>query len=162
MCVLRKFIQFDYQMSVFRQLVPFDFQMCVLRKSIPFNHQVCVLRHFIPFDFQMCVLRKSIPFDYQMCVLRQSIPCILLSDVRFATITWGTGRRGTCPWRSIAASSPSAASYGTSPSETFPLNKVGTFSVHSVVDPFHFDTDPVPMITDPGRILTKIQGFEIS
>ena len=38
---------------------------------------------------------------------------------------------------------------------------VGTCSVS---DPFHFD--PVPMITDPdpgpGRILTKIQGFEIS
>ena len=36
----------------------------------------------------------------------------------------------------------------------------------SVVDPFHFDTDLVPMITDPdpdpGRILTKIQSFEIS
>ena len=34
------------------------------------------------------------------------------------------------------------------------------------MDPFHFDTDPdlVPVITDPdpGRILTKIQSFEIS
>ena len=29
----------------------------------------------------------------------------------------------------------------------------------SVVDPFHFDLDSDP---DPGRILTKNQGFEIS
>ena len=35
----------------------------------------------------------------------------------------------------------------------------------SVVDPFHFDTDPDSDPTpdpDPGRILTKIQSFEIS
>jgi len=34
----------------------------------------------------------------------------------------------------------------------------------SVADTFHFDTDPDPMITDPdpGRILTKVQSFEIS
>ena len=49
-------------------------------------------------------------------------------------------------------------------------NMISTMETSSVVDPFHFDTDPDPilMITDqdpdpdPGRILTKNQSFEIS
>ena len=48
------------------------------------------------------------------------------------------------------------------------LSGIKKLHLSSVVDPFHFNTDPVPMITDPdptpdpGRILTKIQCFEIS